>query len=195
MRVGGNIGRLRIRDTVRKVTLVTGVVLLLIGGVFSGYLVYEYTSPTYFEHSHYLGVAFIRSFGDWTVHLDWAAMPTNTSNSTAPPYVFYVTLAKPTSCSNLTRVIASQSGVSGSVTVEVGGNVRWYAVICDSARDRVPLGVSVWALGFSYYMVTGIGLTILGAAVTVVSFFQTSSPPLLSAPPRNPPVYKPPPGT
>jgi hypothetical protein len=80
------------------------------------------------------------------------------------------------------------------LVAEVNGATRWYIFLCDGSGNVASAQVVVQGFGFSYYMVTGIGLTVLGVGVTAIAFFQRPAPPMVTSrpnppdPPRSPPT-------
>lgn len=181
----------------RRATLITGVILLLLGGAFTGWHLSGQVSPVTFHTSagDFHDDSFLSALGPWALHVSWSAEVNNSSGSNPGPYVLYVTLVRPTSCVNVSGVIASQIGTAGSLVVDVHGATRWYIFVCNSLDSRIAFDGTHYGLGFSYYLATGIALTALGAGVTALSFYQKPVPPLLGRTPRSirPPGPPPPP--
>ncbi|MGI0054570.1 MAG: hypothetical protein ACREB9_02735 [Thermoplasmata archaeon] len=172
----------------RKITLITGVVLLLLGAAYGGYFLsgesstWSHTIPS----GDYAEAAFISSIGSWAAHVTWTL-----SNSSAVA-TFYFTNVEPTSCTNVAGVLGSQTGSGGSFVADVIGNTHWFVFACAGSGNGTAVHVSVYGYGLSYYLAAGLGLGALGGGVVAFSFFQAPSPPLLSRPPPIPPAARPP---
>ncbi len=181
----------------RRSTLITGVILIALGAVFTAYLTYEYETPltAQVEVGHFTHAEMIRSVSPWWIDLTWWNSSSNSSSNGAAAYTFFVSTVRPTGCTDPSEVVASGNGSSGSLSLTINGHVRFYVFECDGSGHYAGFDTTLTSWGFSYYMTAGIGLLALGVGATIFAFFQKPAPPLLRiraarAGPSDPPSAK-----
>jgi hypothetical protein len=163
----------------RRATLITGIVLMLLGAALAGYHLYDIGHPKAVHIEHYLHDSFVRGFTPWTIHLSW--VNSTATSATTGGYTLYVTLDVPTTCTNPSHIVASSVGSSGTLTVQVPGATDWYAFLCDASGHPATFDATYHEFGVSYYLASGIGIIVVGAGVAVIAFLQRPAPPMLHA--------------
>jgi hypothetical protein len=177
----------------RKGTLITGIILVIIGVAVVGYHLWDMERTETAEIHHYAAVHFDAYLGDMTVYVSWTNQSTGPNATQAPP-VFYVVLVAPYSCANLTEVVASSSGATGSMVVQFNGPHDWYAVLCDSSDEHSSFLLTYHQFAPTYYLIAGIGVSVLGGLVIILGWLQQPTPPISLRYPRKPvPPVDPPP--
>jgi hypothetical protein len=177
---------------VRKGTLITGVILLVLGVTYVGSILVSYSAP----ESHVVPTGdradhlFVRAIGPWNYYVSWSNRSYNALYNSAD-FTFYVTLDKPSSCTNVSGVIASKAGANGSLTYRVAGDTAWWMVLCDPIGHFAGFDYTDHFFAYSYYLMAGTGIGALGAVAIVVAFFQDPAPPI-TRPPSRPPTTTPP---
>jgi hypothetical protein len=165
----------------RRSTLVTGVVLLVIGAAVVGYHLWDMEKTESAVIHDYADVHFDSYFGSMTVYVTWSNATAPANGSSTDGYTFYVGVGSH-SCSNLSGVVASGSGPNGSLTAQFNGPHDWYAYLCDPSGSRVGFLFTFHQFAPTYYLIAGTSLGVLGAALVVLARFQPPAPPLRPLP-------------
>jgi hypothetical protein len=160
----------------RKGTLITGVILVVIATAVVGYHLWDMERTETAEIHHYADVHFDSYLGSMSVYASWS---NNSSTSAgAESFAFYVVVNEPDSCNNITGIVAQGSGSNGSLVAQFHGPHDWYAVLCDSSGDRAGFLFTYHQFAPTYYLVAGSGIGVLGAGLILLAYLQPPAPPL-----------------